>query len=43
MSKFDWSIAGDETRWAQAMILTEADSNDLDMIDATRHIKEVAA
>ena len=42
MSKWSWDVAGDETRWTQARIIARAECNDLDMVDAVAHIKEVA-
>jgi len=42
MSKFDWSVAANDGLWNSAKIIAHAESNDLDMIDAVRHVKEVA-
>jgi len=43
MSKWGWSVARDDQRWAAAKLIASADSNDHDMIDAVQHVKEVSA
>jgi len=43
MSDRYWTVAGNDRLWARARVINRADGNDLDMIDAVQHVKEVHA